>query len=235
MRSLIQTVVASSLAMALIAPVTFAQKDEQKRLEEAGRVMQEILNVPDDIPRDLLNRARCVVVLPSVVKGAFMVGASYGRGAMVCRSGANYDGPWGAPDMMALEGVSFGLQAGGQATDFVLLVMNRSGINSLLKSKVKLGADATVAAGPVGRAAEADTDAFMRAEILTYSRSRGIFAGVSLEGATLHSDDDANTALYGHDVSARRIIEGPSRPQPPTSARVLDSELEEASPHPHSA
>jgi SH3 domain-containing YSC84-like protein 1 len=235
MKSLIRTVLASSLAMALVAPVTFAQKDEQKRLEESGRVMQEILGVPDDIPRDLLNRARCVVVLPSVVKGAFVVGASYGRGAMVCRSGANYDGPWGAPSMMALEGISFGFQAGGQATDFVLLVMNRSGINSLLKSKVKLGGDASVAAGPVGRTAEADTDAFMRAEILTYSRSRGIFAGVSLEGATLHSDEDANTALYGRDVSARRIIEGPKAPAPPASAQLLDRELEKASPRPHSA
>jgi SH3 domain-containing YSC84-like protein 1 len=235
MRSLIRTVLASSLAMALIAPVTFAQKDEARRLEESGRVMQEILNVPDDIPRDLLNRARCVVVLPSVVKGAFIVGADYGRGAMVCRSGPNYDGPWGAPSMMALEGVSFGLQAGGQATDFVLLVMNRSGINSLLKSKVKLGGDASVAAGPVGRTAEADTDAFMRAEILTYSRSRGVFAGVSLEGATLHTDEDANAALYGHDVTSRRIIEGPTPPQPPASAQLLDRELEKASPHPHSA
>lgn len=235
MRNLIGAVLASSLAVVLIAPVTFAQKDEQKRLEDAGQVMREILNVPDDIPRDLLNRARCVVVLPSVVKGAFVVGASYGRGAMVCRSGPDYDGPWGAPSMMALEGVSFGFQAGGQATDFVLLVMNRSGINSLLKSKVKLGADASVAAGPVGRAAEADTDAFMRAEILTYSRSRGVFAGVSLEGATLHADDDANTVLYGHDVNARRIIEGPTPPPRPASAQLLDSELEKASPHAHSA
>jgi SH3 domain-containing YSC84-like protein 1 len=235
MRALIRTVLVSSLAIALIAPVTFAQKDEQKRLEESGQVMREILNVKDDIPTHVLDRARCVVVLPSVVKGAFVVGASYGRGAMVCRTGPNYDGPWGAPSMMALEGVSFGFQAGGQATDFVLLVMNRSGINSLLKSKVKLGGDASVAAGPVGRTAEADTDAFMRAEILTYSRSRGVFAGVSLEGATLHSDDDANAALYGRTISARAIIEGPSSPQRPASAQLLDSELEKASPRPHSA
>lgn len=235
MRNLIGAVVASLLALVLTAPVTFAQKDEQKRLEESGQVMREILNMKDSIPSDLLNRTRCVIVLPSVVKGAFVVGASYGRGDMVCRSGPNYDGPWGAPSMMALEGVSFGFQAGGQATDFVLLVMNRSGINSILKSKVKLGGDASVAAGPVGRTAEADTDAFMRAEILTYSRSRGIFAGVSLEGATLHTDDDANAAVYGHDVNARRIIEGPTPPPPPASAQLLDSELEKASPHPHSA
>lgn len=235
MKNLIGAVLASLLALVLIAPVTFAQKDEQKRLEESGQVMREILNMKDSIPSDLLNRTRCVIVLPSVVKGAFVVGASYGRGDMVCRSGPNYDGPWGAPSMMALEGVSFGFQAGGQATDFVLLVMNRSGINSILKSKVKLGGDASVAAGPVGRTAEADTDAFMRAEILTYSRSRGIFAGVSLEGATLHTDDDANAAVYGHDVNARRIIEGPTPPPPPASAQLLDSELEKASPHPHSA
>ena len=235
MKNLIGAVLASLLALVLIAPVTFAQKDEQKRLEESGQVMREILNMKDSIPSDLLNRTRCVIVLPSVVKGAFVVGASYGRGDMVCRSGPNYDGPWGAPSMMALEGVSFGFQAGGQATDFVLLVMNRSGINSILKSKVKLGGDASVAAGPVGRTAEADTDAFMRAEILTYSRSRGIFAGVSLEGATLHTDDDANAAVYGHDVNARRIIEGPTPPPPPASAQMLDSELEKASPHPHSA
>lgn len=235
MKNLIGAVLASLLALVLIAPVTLAQKDEQKRLEESGQVMREILNMKDSIPSDLLNRTRCVIVLPSVVKGAFVVGASYGRGDMVCRSGPNYDGPWGAPSMMALEGVSFGFQAGGQATDFVLLVMNRSGINSILKSKVKLGGDASVAAGPVGRTAEADTDAFMRAEILTYSRSRGIFAGVSLEGATLHTDDDANAAVYGHDVNARRIIEGPTPPPPPASAQMLDSELEKASPHPHSA
>ena len=235
MRNLIRTVITSSLAMALIAPVTFAQKDQQKRLEESGRVMQEILNVPDDIPRDLLNRARCVVVLPSVVKGAFIVGANYGRGAMVCRSGPDYGGPWGAPSMMVLEGISFGFQAGGQATDFVLLVMNRDGVNSILKSKVKLGGDASVSAGPVGRTAEASTDAFMRAEILTYSRSRGVFAGVSLDGATLHADTAGNTALYGHDITARRIIEGPTSPHPPASAQLLDSELEKASPHPRTA
>lgn len=235
MRHLIRTVLASSLATALIAPVTFAQRDEQKRLEESGQVMQEILKVPDDIPRDLLNRAKCVVVLPSVVKGAFVVGASYGRGAMVCRSGVDHNGAWGAPTMMALEGISFGFQAGGQATDFVLLVMNGRGINSLLKSKVKLGADASVAAGPVGRAAEADTDAFMRAEILSYSRSRGVFAGVSLEGATLHADEDANAALYGHAITAREILEGHNPPHRPASAQLLDSELEKASPHVHSA
>jgi SH3 domain-containing YSC84-like protein 1 len=235
MKNLIRTVLASSLAIVLIAPVTFAQKDEEKRLEESGRVMQEVLAMPDGIPRDLLNRTRCVVVMPSVVKGAFVVGASYGRGAMVCRSGPDHLGPWGAPTMMALEGVSFGFQAGGQATDFVLLIMNNEGAESLLKSKVKLGGDASVAAGPVGRTTEADTDAFMRAEILSYSRSRGIFAGISLEGATLHPDEDANAALYGRPITAREIVEGPHPPRPPASAQLLDTELEKASPRPHSA
>lgn len=235
MRTLIRAVPALAVAVALVAPVMFAQRDEQKRLEESGRVIQEVLKMPDSIPRDLLNRAKCVVVLPSVVKGAFVVGASYGRGAMVCRSGRDHDGPWGAPTMMSLEGISFGFQAGGQATDFVLLMMNNSGVESLLKSKVKLGGDASVAAGPVGRETQADTDAFMRAEILSYSRSRGVFAGISLEGATLHPDEDANVALYGHAITARQIIEGPTPPRPPVSAQLLDGELQKASPHPHSA
>lgn len=235
MRTLIRAVFASLLATTLIAPAMFAQRDEEKRLEESGQVIQEILKIPDSIPQDLLNRTRCVVVLPSVVKGAFIVGASYGRGAMVCRSGADHNGPWGAPTMMELEGISVGFQAGGQATDFVLLIMNNSGVASLLKSKVKLGADASVAAGPVGRETQADTDAFMRAEILSYSRSRGVFAGISLDGATLHSDEDANLALYGHAITARQIIEGPTPPPPPVSAQLLDRELEKASPHPRSA
>jgi SH3 domain-containing YSC84-like protein 1 len=231
MNNLIRIVFASALPLLLVAPCAFAQKDEQRRLEEAGTVMKEILSVPDNIPQKIIDRAKCVVVLPSVVKGAFAVGASYGHGAMVCRTGRDFTGPWGAPAMMSLEGISFGFQIGGQATDFVLLIMNPSGVNSILKSKVKLGADASVAAGPKGRAAEADTDAYMRAEILSYSRSRGIFAGVSLEGATLHPDDDANAALYGHDMRARQIVEGPSAPQPPAAASLLIHELGRVSPH----
>lgn len=179
---------------------------EEKRLRNSGRVLGEIMNIPDNIPRDLLDRARCVVVIPSVLKAAFGVGGSYGRGAMVCRTGPDFRGPWGAPLMMVLEGGSFGFQIGGQATDFVLLIMNDRGAHSLLHSKVKLGADATAAAGPVGRAAEADTDAYMRAEILTYSRARGLFAGISLEGATLHPDHDGNKALYGHGLSPEDIV-----------------------------
>ena len=223
------------LGFVLIAPRASAQRDEEKRLHEAGAVMHEILNVPDDIPRDLLDRAKCVVVLPSVVKGAFVVGGSYGRGAMVCRTGKAFTGPWGAPAMYALEGISFGFQAGGQATDYVLLIMNDSGVRSILRSKVKLGADASISAGPIGRTTEADTDAYMRSEILSYSRSRGVFAGVSLEGATLHPDDDANAALYGRRLTAWQIVEGPAQPPIPNAAEPLVGELEKASPRPTAA
>lgn len=202
---------------------------EDKRLRNSGRVLGEIMNIPDNIPRDLLDKARCVVVIPSVLKAAFGVGGSYGRGAMVCRTGHDFKGPWGAPSMMVLEGGSFGFQIGGQATDFVLLVMNDRGADSLLHSKIKLGADATAAAGPVGRAAEADTDAYMRAEILTYSRARGLFAGVSLEGATLHPDNEGNEALYGHGVTAEQIVFSGSTGTP-GSAGQLVSILQKASP-----
>ena len=179
---------------------------EEERVEDTGQVMKEILNIPDNIPQDLLDKAECVVILPSVKKGAFGVGGSYGRGVMVCRSGAHYGGPWGAPALYALEGVSIGLQLGGQATDFVLLVMNPKGASSLLSSKVKLGADASAAAGPKGRTAEGATDIVMDAEILSYSRNKGLFAGISLEGSTLRSDGSANEKLYGRKLSAKEII-----------------------------
>jgi lipid-binding SYLF domain-containing protein len=206
-----------------------AQKKERERLEDAGIVMKEILNIPDGIPKDLLNRAECVVVLPSVKKFALGIGGSYGRGAMICRSGEHYTGPWGTPAMYALEGGNIGFQLGGQATDFVLLIMNPGGARSVLKSKVKLGADASAAAGPKGRTAAAATDVVMRAEILTYSRSRGLFAGVSLEGSTLRSDDGANKNLYGKKVSATDIIlrHEVSRP---AAANKLISVLNHASP-----
>jgi SH3 domain-containing YSC84-like protein 1 len=220
----------------LIAPATFASppndkddQDEIKRLENSAAVIDEILNVPDDIPQDLLDKARCVVVLPSVLKAAFVVGGSYGRGVMVCRAGEKHTGPWGAPAMYALEGGSVGLQIGGQATDFVILVMNDRGASSLLKSKVKLGADAAVAAGPKGRNLQADTDAYMRAEMLSYSRSRGVFAGVSLEGSTLRPDGDANEKLYGKGASAATII-GESKFEAPAAGRKLVSRLQKASP-----
>jgi SH3 domain-containing YSC84-like protein 1 len=203
-------------------------KDEG-RMENAGVVMKEILDIPDDIPQDLLDRADCVIVMPSVLKAAFGVGGSYGRGVMTCRSGDNFRGPWSAPTMMALEGASFGFQLGGQATDFVLLVMNDRGASSILSSKVKLGADASAAAGPKGRDVEADTDVTMRAEVLTYSRSRGLFAGISLEGSTLRPDNDANERIYGRKINAKDIILHGAVPIP-GSAKNLISTLNQHSP-----
>jgi lipid-binding SYLF domain-containing protein len=190
------------------AATTFAANDEREeaRVKDAGTVLKEILNIPDDLPHDLLNKAECVIILPSVLKGAFGIGGSYGRGVMVCRSGEHYKGRWGAPALYALEGVSIGFQLGGQATDFVLLVMNQKGAQSLLYSKVKLGADASAAAGPKGRTAEGATDIVMNAEILSYSRNKGLFAGVSLGGSTLRSDGSANEKLYGKKLSAKEII-----------------------------
>jgi lipid-binding SYLF domain-containing protein len=204
-------------------------KTEQDRLQNAGKVMQEILNVPDDIPQDLIDKARCVVVMPSVLKAAFVVGGSYGRGTMVCRTGKDFTGPWGTPAMYALEGGSVGLQIGGEATDFVFLVMNDRGAGSLLRTKVKLGADASIAAGPKGRSAAADTDAYMRAEILSYSRARGVFAGISLEGSTLRPDEDANRKLYGNSTNAAKIITE-SDVNAPSSAHDLIAALQKSSP-----
>ena len=181
----------------------------------------DFLNIPDDIPQDLLDKAPCVVVLPSVKKGAFGVGGSYGRGVMICRGGLHYTGHWGAPALYALEGISIGFQLGGQATDFVLLVMNSKGAESLLSSKVKLGADASAAAGPVGRTAEAATDVVMSAEILSYSRAKGLFAGVSLEGSTLRSDGSANEKLYGQKLSAKDIIRGGKVKAPPAASELI--------------
>ena len=211
-----------------VARAADKSKDE-RRLQEAGQVMKEIINIPDDIPQNLLDKADCVIVIPSVLKGAFVVGASYGRGTMTCRSGDDFQGPWGAPTMMALEGVSFGFQIGGQATDFVLLVMNPRGASSILSSKVKLGGNASAAAGPVGRNAEADTDVTMRAEVLTYSRSRGLFAGVSLEGSTLRPDNDANARVYGSRTDARDIALHGKAPVP-AAAKVLIETLNQHSP-----
>ena len=202
---------------------------EVDRVENAGKVMSEILNVPDDIPQDLLNKAYCVVVLPSVLKAAFIVGASYGRGVMTCRSGANFEGPWGPPTMMALEGGSFGLQLGGEATDFVLLIMNGRGANAVLSSKVKLGADASAAAGPKGRNAEASTDVTLRAEILSYSRARGLFAGISLAGSTVRPDNSANEKLYKKKVAPQDVVFKGAVPVP-SSAQKFISYLNKKSP-----
>lgn len=201
---------ATFLALALLGlPLSSQDKPDKKeaeRLENCGTVLREIMDIPDDIPQDLIDKAECIIVYPSVVKGAFIVGGSYGRGAMVCRSGEHFTGPWGAPTMMALEGASVGFQLGGQATDFVLLVMNPRGARSILSSKVKLGADASAAAGPKGRNAEASTDVTLRAEVLTYSRARGLFAGISLAGSTVRPDNGGNEKLYGKKVEATDIV-----------------------------
>jgi SH3 domain-containing YSC84-like protein 1 len=219
------------LVMLLMPLSTFAagNEKEEDRVKEAGTVLKEILDIPDDIPKDLVDKAECVIVLPSVKKLAFGVGASYGRGVMTCRSGQHYTGPWTAPALYALEGGNIGFQLGGQATDFVILVMNPRGAQSLLSSKVKLGADASAAAGPKGRSADAATDVVMRAEMLSYSRSRGLFAGVSLEGSTLRSDNRANKKLYGREVTAKQILrEG--RVGAPASAHQLIALLNKYSP-----
>jgi lipid-binding SYLF domain-containing protein len=218
------------------APMLAARPDNEKetdRLDNAGVVMEEIMNIPDNIPQDLLDKTECVLVFPSVLKAAFLVGGSYGRGAMVCRTGEHFTGPWGSPSMMALEAGSFGFQLGGEATDFVLLVMNTRGARALLSSKVKLGADMAAAAGPKGRDAAAATDATLRAEILSYSRSRGLFAGVSLEGASLRPDNDANEKLYGKKLTATQIIRQGAVPVPPSGEKLV-SLLNKKSPKNHS-
>jgi len=213
----------------IIAAPVFAQEKERDRVANAGNVMKEILNIPDDIPQSVIDKADCVVVLPSVIKFAFGFGGSYGRGVMTCRGGEDFKGPWGAPTMMALEGGSFGFQIGGQATDFVLFLMSPRSARSILDSKVKLGADISAAAGPVGRNASAETDVTLRAEILSYSRSRGLFAGISLSGSTLRPDNGANKKLYGRNVSAHDIVFN-NEVTAPAPANLLLSELNKKSP-----
>lgn len=218
-------------AMLALAPLaTAADADKVRdRLLNSDAVLEEALNVPEGVPQDLLDKARCVVVMPSVLKAAFVFGASYGRGTMVCRTGQDFSGAWGPPAMYALEGGSIGFQIGGQATDFIFLVMNEGGVRSLLSSKVKLGGDISAAAGPVGRTATADTDVYLHAQILSYSRSRGVFAGVSLAGSTLRPDNDANRAIYGRRASASEIIRGIELTAP-VAAYGLVARLQEASP-----
>ena len=222
----------TAVCLTLVSGAAYAQKlnKEQKRLEESGVVMQEVLNVPENIPHELLEKADCVIVIPSVKKLAFGIGADYGRGAMVCRTGEKFRGPWGAPAMYALEGGSIGLQIGGEETDLILLVMNDRGMESILSSKVKLGADASIAGGPKGRDASADTDAWMRAEILSYSRSRGLFAGVSLEGSTIRPDDEASEQVYGHAIKAKEIVRS-QRVSVPATGRTLVDALQKSAPH----
>ncbi len=223
-----KTLLGLSFTLALACPL-FAQDKEADRVENAGKVMQEILNAPDSIPQSVLDKAECVAILPSVLKFAIGIGGSYGRGVMTCRGGKDFHGPWGAPTMMALEGGSAGLQLGGNATDFVLLMMSPRSAQSMLKSKVKLGGDASAAAGPVGRDASAETDATMRAEILSYSRARGLFAGISLTGSTLRADNGANKNLYGKEVSASDVVFNKAMPVP-DSAKTLLATLQKASP-----
>jgi lipid-binding SYLF domain-containing protein len=217
--------------MVLVAFPLLAQEEskEAERLQESGRVLKEILDIPDNVPEDLIGRAECVIVIPSVKKFAIGIGGSYGRGAISCRTGPSFAGPWSAPAMFALEGANIGFQLGGQATDFILLVMNPKGAESILGSKVKLGADASAAAGPKGRTAAAQTDIVMKAEILTYSRSRGLFAGISLEGSTLRQDNGANQNVYGRELSAREIVREGKVGVPP-AGRQLVSLLNQNSP-----
>jgi lipid-binding SYLF domain-containing protein len=223
---------ASSLIVVFfLACSVFASDEsrEQKRLEACGQAFKEIMDIPDGLPKELLNKAECVIVIPSVLKFAIGVGGDFGRGAITCRTGEHFTGPWSAPALFALEGANIGFQLGGQDTDFVLLVMNAKGANSILGSKVKLGANASAAAGPKGRAAAADTDIVMKAEILSYSRSRGLFAGVSLEGSTLRSDGSANNKLYGRRLSAKEIVRQ-GKVSVPASGRELVALLDKVSP-----
>ncbi len=231
MKKILLLVMMAACALPVVAGEKKEEMKDTERIEAAANVMKEILGTPDKgIPKDLLNKADCVVIYPSVKKAAFIVGGSYGRGLVTCRRGAAFTGGWSAPAMFALEGASVGFQIGGQATDFVLLVMNESGANSIMSSKVKLGADASAAAGPVGRDTSAETDVVMKAEILSYSRAQGLFAGVSLEGSTMRSDDGANKALYGRELSAKEIVREGKVKAPASAARLL-ALLGKASPH----
>jgi lipid-binding SYLF domain-containing protein len=197
-----------------------------ERLGESARIMHEIMETPDKgIPQDLLNKAYCVVVVPSLKKGAFVVGGEYGKGFTICRRGAGMG--WGAPGAVRVEGGSFGFQIGGSSTDVVMLVMNEHGMHELDKDKFTLGGDASVAAGPVGRTASANTDAYMTAEILSWSRTKGLFAGVSLSGATLRPDREANKELYGEPLGNRDILM--TKTEPPAAARPLIGELDKYS------
>src|ERR1700731_1965073 len=219
---MLQRIMSILLAITIALPLAVADsKKETERLENCGMVLKEILDIPDDIPQDLLDKSECVIVYPSVLKAAFVLGGSYGRGAMSCRTGEHFTGPWSAPTMMALEGGSIGFQIGGQATDFVLLVMNDRVAHAILKSKVKLGADASAAAGPKGRNASAETDVTMRAEILTYSRARGLFAGISLAGSSVRPDRDANARIYGKQIEAESIIFKGAVAVPPAAQKLI--------------
>jgi lipid-binding SYLF domain-containing protein len=218
-----------ALAMAALPLCAKGDQKEADRLDNCGTVLREILDIPDDIPADLLDKAECVIIIPSVIKVAVGISGNIGKGAMTCRTGEHFTGPWSAPAMMRLEGLGIGFQLGGQATDFVILVMNPRGAKAILKNKVKLGADAAAAAGPKGRDAAAASDVTLRAEMLTYSRSRGLFAGVSLEGSTLRQDNGANENLYKKKLTAEEIIRKGAAAVPP-SGQELISTLNKKSP-----
>src|SRR3982074_112850 len=219
---MLKPIMSSVLVLAIGLPLSAGDnKKETERLENCGMVLKEILDIPDDIPQDLLDKSECVIVYPSVLKAAFVLGGSYGRGAMTCRTGEHFTGPWSAPTMMALEGGSIGFQLGGQATDFVLLVMNPRGARAILSSKVKLGADASAAAGPKGRTANASTDVTLRAEVLSYSRARGLFAGLSLEGSTVRPDNDGNERIYGKKVEAESVVFKGAVAVPPAAQKMI--------------
>jgi lipid-binding SYLF domain-containing protein len=223
MKKILGLVLTGTILLATTPVWSDDKSTDQDRLRTCGTVIKEILDIPDDIPRDLLDKADCVVIFPSVLKAAFIVGGSYGRGAMTCRQGRNFSGSWGTPTMMALEGGSFGFQLGAQATDFVLLVMNDRGANGILSSKVKLGGDASAAAGPLGRDASAETDVTLRSEILSYSRARGLFAGISLAGSTIRPDNDANERIYGRKFSAKEIVLSNTVHLPPSASRLIST------------
>jgi lipid-binding SYLF domain-containing protein len=196
-------------------------KPTNERLTEASSVFSEIMATPDKgIPRDALERSQCVIIIPSMKKAAFVLGAEFGRGFAMCRDSSGRG--WSAPAGVRLEGGTFGAQIGGSATDLVMLVMNKSGMDRLMGDKFTLGADASIAAGPVGRAAEADTDARMTAEILSWSRAKGLFAGVALNGATMRPDHDANAELYGRKLTNREILAGTIAP-PPEARPLMDA------------
>jgi SH3 domain-containing YSC84-like protein 1 len=227
MSKLIRFAALASMAL-LTTPLiaSAADRDEDiARIDASRRVFHEVMNTPDRaIPHDLLESARCIAIIPGTLKFAFILGGNYGRGVATCRTGNS----WSAPMFVALDGGSVGYQLGGSSTDIILLFMNEHALQSLLGDKFKMGADVSVAGGPVGRSASADTDARMSAEILSYSRAKGLFAGVALDGAVMQTDHDADVAMYGHEVDHRQILHGDVAT--PVSARGLVHELDQYPP-----
>ena len=234
-RQFLKQICSASIAFAvlflLMPRTTFADdkgQHENQRVTESGQALDALTNSENGIPTDLLNKSECIVIIPSVKKGGFIVAAEYGRGLMTCRTGEKFDGPWSAPIMMQTEGGSIGFQAGGESTDLVILVLNDKGARTIMHGKAKLGGDASIAAGPVGRTAEASTNAAMNAEMLSYSRSNGVFGGVDLSGTSLGPDNGANENLYGKKVTGEQIWAG--NVKVPDSAKSLLATLQAKSP-----